>query len=179
MTLEKARRTVARAELLGKDGDDDVFRRMLYDLFAFSEGLTEARGLFAAHIGLSPIQYQILIVVSHASPKGADVGVAQVAEQLHVSGTFITTESNKLVKLGLLEKTRHPSDGRRVCLSVTEEGLKRLVKLAELQRPVNDALFGTLSRKEFQLLSDLMRRLSSDSTQALLLAHHLAEKGGT
>ncbi|TAL84632.1 MAG: MarR family transcriptional regulator [Candidimonas sp.] len=176
MSIEIIRRTVARAELLGEDGDDIGFRRMLYDLFAFSDSLTEARGLFAGYIGLSPIQYQILIVVSHTPPNDSTVGVAQVAEQLRVSGTFITTESNKLVKLDLLEKARHPNDRRRVCLAVTKEGLRRLEHLAALQRPINDALFGTLTRKEFQHLSDMMRRLAQGSTQAIHLASHLVEQ---
>ena len=176
MPIKETRRTVARAELLGDEGDDIGFRRMLYDLFAFSDSLTEARGLFAGYIGLSPIQYQILIVVSHTPLNDSTVGVAQVAEQLRVSGTFVTTETNKLVKIGLLEKARHPSDKRRVCLAVTKEGLRRLEQLAALQRPINDALFDALTQKEFKCLSDMMRRLAQGSVQAIHLANHLMEQ---
>jgi hypothetical protein len=92
---------------------------------------------------------------------------------LYLSGAFVTNEINKLVSDGLLEKSPHPEDGRRVQLTLTQHGVSLLVRLAALQRPVNDALFGMLTREEFKLLSQLLSRLASNSDSALKLAEHV------
>jgi DNA-binding MarR family transcriptional regulator len=165
--------TVTRPELMS-DGKDTAFRSMLYDFFAFGSTLDEARAGFAGYIGLSPTQYLSLIVIARANEP---VGVNQVAKRLHLSGPFVTIEINKLVRTGLVEKRPHPSDGRRVQLFVTPLGLTNLARLAELQRPVNDALFETLSREEFDALRDIMRRLSEAGARALQLAKfHLHDR---
>ena len=171
MSIESRRLTVAKPDLL-EGGSDARFRDMLYDFFAFGSRLEEARARFAGYIGLTPPQYLILIAIGRGTPDH-ELGVAQVAERLHLSGAFVTIEVNKLVKAGLVEKRPHPSDGRRVNLSVTAAGLEKLELLASLQRPVNDALFAPLDRKSFEMLSEIMRRLASGAEQAIHLADHL------
>lgn len=171
MAKDKRRLTVTRPELLD-DESDGRFRALLSDLFAFGSRLNDARARFAGYIGLTSPQYLILIALSLAPP-GSEVGVAQIAERLHLSGAFVTIEVNKLVKIGLIEKQPHSSDKRRVNLVVTPEGVKRLERLAGLQRPVNDALFSTLDRADFELLSDALHRLARGATQAIHLADHL------
>lgn len=171
MSTENRRLTVAKPDLL--DGESDLrFRDLLYDFFAFGSRLEEARSRFASYIGLTPPQYLILIAIGRGTPEH-ELGVAQVADRLHLSGAFVTIEVNKLVKSGLVEKRPHPSDKRRVNLSVTEIGLGKLERLASLQRPVNDALFDTLDLKAFETLSDIMRRLARGSEQAIHLADHI------
>lgn len=171
MSTESRRLTVAKPDLLD-EGSDLRFRDLLYDLFAFGSRLEEARSRFASYIGLTPPQYLILIAVGRGTPE-REFGVAQVAERLHLSGAFVTIEVNKLVKGGLVEKRPHPNDRRRVNLSVTEIGFGKLERLASLQRPVNDALFGSLDRKAFETLSEIMHRLARGSEQAIHLADHI------
>src|SRR5262245_57333137 len=126
---------------------------MLYDFFAFGSALETARAGFASYAGLSPTQYFSLIVIARSSEKDP-IGISQVAKRLHLSGAFVTIEVNKLVQDSLVEKRAHPSDGRRVQLFATSEGRKKLAELATFQRPVNDALFETLSKEEFTQLRD-------------------------
>lgn len=171
MPTGQKRLTVAKPELLD-DGSDARFRDLLYDLFAFGSRLQDARARFASYIGLTPSQYLILIATSRAVPD-SEIGVAQVAERLHLSGAFVTIEVNKLVKNGLITKRPHDSDGRRVNLSVTVLGFDKLERLAKLQRPVNDALFATLDRSKFETLCDIMRQLARGANQAVLLADHI------
>lgn len=171
MSTESRRLTVAKPDLL--DGESDLrFRDLLYDFFAFGSRLEEARSRFATYIGLTPPQYLILIAVGRGTPEH-EFGVAQVAERLHLSGAFVTIEVNKLVKSGLVEKRPHPSDKRRVNLSVTPLGSEMLERLAALQRPVNDALFASLDRADFVALSGIMQRLARGSKQAIHLADHI------
>jgi len=175
MAKGEAPTTVTRVELLDKDAGDRRFRELLYDLFAFADSLAQARALFAGYIGLSAPQYLILIAVNQAGSK-KEIGVAQVAERLHLSGAFVTIEVNKLVQAGLLEKRPHQTDRRRVQLAATAAARLRLHKLAAVQRPVNDALFAALSREDFERLGETMHRLALGGSQAIHLAHHLIER---
>ena len=171
MSTENPRLTVAKPDLLD-DGSDTRFRDLLYDFFAFGSRLEEARARFAGYIGLTPPQYLILIAIGRGTP-AHELGVAQVAERLHLSGAFVTIEVNKLVRSGLVEKCPHPHDRRRVNLSVTAIGFEKLERLAALQRSVNDALFAPLDRKSFETLSEMMRRLALGAGQAIHLADHI------
>ncbi|MGY4625374.1 MarR family winged helix-turn-helix transcriptional regulator [Bradyrhizobium sp. USDA 4486] len=82
-------------------------------------------------------------------------------------------EAAPLVSDGLIEKSPHPGNGRRVQLTMTEHGINLLVRLAALQRPVNDALFGMSTREEFRVLSQILSRLASNADSALKLAEHV------
>jgi DNA-binding MarR family transcriptional regulator len=163
--------TASKPELLDRDGDSTL-RGLLYDYFAFGRSLEAAREIFASFAALSPTQYLILIAIKNSTAE-EPMGVNQVAERLYLSGAFVTNEINKLVSEGLIEKSPHPDDGRRVQLSLTQHGVGRLIRLAALQRPVNDALFGMLTREEFKVLSQLLSRLASNADSALKLAEHV------
>jgi MarR family transcriptional regulator, organic hydroperoxide resistance regulator len=171
MTVIDALLTASKPELLDKDGDRTL-RGLLYDYFAFGRSLEAARETFAGFVGLSPTQYLILIAIKNSTAE-EPMGVNQVAERLYLSGAFVTNEINKLVSEGLIEKSPHPGDGRRVQLTLTQHGVSRLIRLAALQRPVNDALFGMLTREEFKVLSRLLSRLASNADSALKLAEHV------
>ena len=114
--------TASKPELLDKDGDRTL-RGLLYDFFAFGRSLEAARAKFASYVDLSPTQYLIMIALKN-STLDEPMGINQVAARLRLSGAFITNEVNKLVSDGLLEKSTHPSDGRRVQLTVTESGFQ-------------------------------------------------------
>ena len=169
--LRAALLTASKPELLDKDGDR-MFRGLLYDYFAFSRGLDAARAKFARYADLSQTQYLILIAVVHSS-QDEPMGINQIADRLYLSGAFITNEVNRLVSDGLMEKSAHPIDGRRVQLTVTERGLALLMRLATFQRPVNDALFDVLTRDEFKMLSQLLGRLAANGDRAVKLAEHI------
>ncbi|MGB3043384.1 MAG: MarR family winged helix-turn-helix transcriptional regulator [Xanthobacteraceae bacterium] len=163
--------TTSRPELLDDSGDQ-TFRELLYAYFAFGRSLDAARAKFAGYADLSTTQYLILIAVMH-SRQDEPLGINQLAERLYLSGAFVTIEVNKLVSDGLIEKTTHAGDRRRVQLAVTPAGIERLTRLAAFQRPVNDALFRALSRDEFKQLLQLLNRLAADGDQAIKLASHI------
>jgi DNA-binding MarR family transcriptional regulator len=163
--------TASKPELLDKEGDRTL-RGLLYDYFAFGRSLEACREIFANFVDLSTTQYLILIAIKN-STADEPMGVNQIAERLYLSGAFVTNEINKLVSDGLLEKNPHPEDRRRVQLTLTQHGVSLLIRLAALQRPVNDALFGMLTREEFKLLSQLLSRLASNADSAVKLAEHV------
>lgn len=164
--------TVSRPELL-LEGSDRAFRELIHGTLAFAAQCQEIRNGFGSYIGLSGSQYTILITIDHNCDREGGIGVNQVAEQLHLSGAFVTMEINKLVAKGLVEKTVNPEDRRRVLLRSTPEGGELLAKLSVIQQPVNDVLFDCLSQKEFKVLRDLMSRLTGSGERSLNLLNYL------
>lgn len=164
--------TVNREELL-VDGSDFEFRQFVHDALGFSGRLLAVRDGFARVLGISGPQYTILISVAHLADRGP-VTVSDIANHLHLSGSFVTTESNKLAKLGLVSKVPDEVDRRRVLLTITNEANERLHHLAEIQSQVNDVHFASLDRKRFDQLRVVLPELIESTDQALSLLDHLA-----
>ncbi|MEM6681710.1 MAG: MarR family transcriptional regulator [Pseudomonadota bacterium] len=166
--------TVTRPELL-VDGDDAAFREMVHAALAFAARLTAVRDGYAELVGLPGPQYTILVSIQHLKDDGR-VSVKRIADHLRLSGTFVTTETNKLVQKGLVLKQKDPNDGRRVSLKMTSEGDDLLRRLSEVQQEVNDTHFGSLSAEEFQQLRKIMPELVDSTDAALPLLEHLTAK---
>jgi DNA-binding MarR family transcriptional regulator len=169
----KAPLTVSRKELL-VDEDDRRFRELVHAFFAFQSRHEAIRDGHAAFIGLAGVQYTILISVGHLEVAG-DVSSATLCEHLRVSSAFIAVEVAKLVERGLLAKERDPRDARRALLRTTPAGHDLLARLAPVQRSVNDVEFGGLTRREFEVLHDIMNRLIANGDAALALQRLLEQ----
>jgi DNA-binding MarR family transcriptional regulator len=169
--MKVRRQTVSKPQLL-VDGSDAAFRSYIHDFLAFSALVSDIRAGFGEYLGLTGIGYTTLISISHLQGR-TGIGVNAIAEHLHLSGAFITTEVAKLVRAGLVHKGINSKDKRRVLLTVTPAGRKMLNDLAELQAPVNDALFDCLSTAEFAQLRNLLARLVPCGTRALSLQSYL------
>jgi MarR family transcriptional regulator, organic hydroperoxide resistance regulator len=160
--------TISRPELLINESDRH-FRRLVHGLFGFLARHEAVRSGHAARIGLVGIEYTVLISIRHLAVEETDVSVNRVAEHLFLSGAFVTTVTNKLVKRGLIHKLPDPSDRRRVRLEVADKGNALLAELAPAQRQVNDVQFACLDRKEFLQLLDVTERLIECSNRAIRL----------
>ena len=157
--------TVSRAALL-VDGSDAEFRGLIHDLIAYGHRLDACRDAFAAIVGVSGAQYEILMLVSRAAGL---LSVGEVAGRLHRSGAFITIEANKLVARGILEKAADPDDGRRVLLRSNAKSRELLERLAPFQRRVNDVLFERLDARRFRQLRALARDLVASGDRAVAM----------
>src|SRR3954466_1231435 len=146
--------TVSRAALL-VDGSDAPFRQLIHDLIAYGHRLDACRDAFAAIVGVSGAQYEVVMLLSRSD--GLSVG--EVAARLHRSGAFITIEANKLAAGGILEKRSDPADGRRVLLKSTARAQALLQRMAPYQRQINDVLFERLDAKRFAQMRALARDL--------------------
>jgi len=160
--------TVSRPELL-VNGSDRDFRRLVHGLFGFLARHEAVRSGHGARIGLVGIEYTVLISIRHLAVEEIDVSVNRVAEHLFLSGAFVTTVTNKLVKRGLIHKLPDPSDRRRVRLEVADKGTALLAELAPVQRQVNDVQFGCLNKEEFLKLLDMTERLIEWGDRAIRL----------
>ena len=165
--------TVSRPALLAKGGDAE-FRGLIHDLIAYGHRLDACRDAFATIVGISGVQYEILMLVSRA--EGLSIG--EVAARLHRSGAFITIEANGLVERSMLEKVADPADGRKVLLRMNRKSFQLLERLSPYQVRINDVLFERLDARRFRQLRELARDLvaSGDRAVAMLeLLLHEAE----
>lgn len=158
------------------DGSDRQFRRLVHGLFGFLARHEAVRSGHAARIGLVGIEYTVLISIRHLSAEEGDVSVNRIANHLHLSGAFVTTVTNKLLKRGLIHKSVDPADRRRVKLEVSDKGNALLAELAPVQRQVNDVQFGCLSASEFRQLLKMTERLIESSDRAVRLQAYLASQ---
>ena len=102
-----------------------------------------------------------------------EVTVNQLAEHLHLSGAFVTIETNKLKKLGLIDKKANPDDKRKMRLTMTTAGSRLLTELLPIQQNINDVLFEGVTRTEFKVLCSFVERLVTNGDQAVLDLVHL------
>ena len=157
------------------DGSDAEFRLLINKLLYFSARLLAIRDGFGAIIGLTGIQYSILMSIKQLSSED-EVTVNQLADHLHFSGSFVTVETGKLQKRGLIKKSRHILDRRKMVLSITTAGLTLLEGLTETQQTINDILFDKLNARDSTQLRKLVSQLVSNSDSATLELTHLVSK---
>ena len=165
--------TVSRPELLDESGDRH-FRSMLHDMLAISTRLEVVRAGFGKMIGLTGVEYTMIIAILHLSESG-DVYVNTLADHLHLSGAFVTIQTNKLAAKGLLKKAKDTRDARKVKLLTTKKARGLLDKIASTQRQVNDVMFENLSKKEFQALSGQIAALLDNSDRVVALVNYLSQ----
>ncbi|CAB3752892.1 MarR family transcriptional regulator [Burkholderia puraquae] len=161
------------------DGTDTEFRHLINGLLPFAARLLSVRDGFGSLIGLTGIQYSLLISVAHLSHDDV-VTVNRLADHLHLSGAFVTIETGKLKKLGLIDKRSDPDDKRKMRLTVTPAGSKLLKALTATQQRINNVLFEGVTKTEFKALCSVIDRLVTNGDRATLdLAHLIArqEKG--
>jgi DNA-binding MarR family transcriptional regulator len=167
----KFRPTISNPALL-IDGSDHMYRQFVHELLSLSAMHEAIRNGIAACVDLGGVQHTILQSIRHLSAV-QPVAVRDVAEQLGLSGAFITIETTKLQERGLLDKRPSTSDKRKVSLVLTKDALALFNRLAPLQQSIGDVQFGCLSEKEFRALVPIVARLVETSREALLLLAHL------
>ena len=149
-------------------GGDRDFRQLLYDIAIAAAHLEAARSYLAGHMGVTSPQYNMMMVIAQYEDR-AGISVSDIASHLHVSNTFVTSESKKLIEAGLLDKLPNPADARGVLLRLTPKGEARVGALEPELLFVNDHLFRHLSREDFRGLARTVASLIDDFTQTIAI----------
>jgi MarR family transcriptional regulator, organic hydroperoxide resistance regulator len=159
--------TTREALLVG--GSDHLFRELIGNLMTMAQQLQALRAHLAQGLGVSEPEYRVFLAV--AQLQGEDgVGVGAVARHLAVSGAFVTMIVQRLVKSGHVEKRASASDRRSVLVRLTAMGARMMASFAAEPQAINDELFRDVSRTEFEMLSDLVRRIVGGGERALALS---------
>jgi DNA-binding MarR family transcriptional regulator len=154
--------TISKKDLLDPSGQTDKnFRQFLYDLSIAGAQLEVARGYLATQLGVTPPQYNILMVIAqYQHPDG--IGLSEVANHLHVSIAHVTNEIKKLDQLAWVTIEINPQDRRARLVKIHPKAEKHFIQLGHHQRTTNNLLFGNLSKAEFNKMRDIMTRLIED-----------------
>ena len=163
--------SVTRRALL-KRGSDVEFRRVIYRLLLVEERLRRARDHLARRAGLTGPQYTMLITVAYL--QGATgIAVRSLARNLRVTSAFITSESRRLIELGLLAKRTNPQDSRSILLSVTAAGRRRIEDLVPELRKINNAFFAGVSARSLRHAMRFLEELLAGSERVMAyIARH-------
>lgn len=158
--------TTRSALLSGKS--DHWFRELLYNLFTISNRLEQVRRHLGARIGLSGPQYNLMMAVAELQGS-TGVSVGRVADYLHVSGTFVTAETEKLARKGYINKHHDHDDMRVSRLVIGEKGWTALGSLFPELPQINDLFFAIESREEFENLRGTVKKMVESSQRTLAL----------
>ena len=157
------------------DKSDHSFRELLYNFFTIANRLQQIRRYLGARIGLSGPQYNLMMAVAELQGS-TGVSVSRVAEYLHVSGTFVTAETEKLARKGYINKHHDESDMRVSRLAVGEKGWTALGSLFPELQQINDLFFAIESKEEFENLRGTLKRMVESSGQTLALINFVASQ---
>ena len=158
--------TTRSALLSGKS--DHSFRELVYNLFTISNRLEQVRRHLGARIGLSGPQYNLMMAVAELQGS-TGVSVGRVADYLHVSGTFVTAETEKLARKGYINKHHDHDDMRVSRLVIGEKGWTALGSLFPELPQINDLFFAIESREEFENLRGTVKKMVESSHRTLAL----------
>lgn len=143
----------------------------MHDLFGVAGGLEALRNRFGTLHGLSGPRHGMMMAILHMEGERG-VSVNGLAEHLHVRANFVTTETNKLRELGLIEKRDNPDDRRGVLVRLTPRGRALLERVMPELCELNDAIFQSVSAKDF----DTLRRVLAALVGSLDDAHAVMER---
>jgi DNA-binding MarR family transcriptional regulator len=169
--------TVSLPALLHKQSDRQ-FRQLVHDLLTVSRRLEMARDYFGRCINVTGPQYNLLMTVAQLQA-ATGVSVGSVAQAMHVSSAFVTAETGKLAKVGLIRKLANPEDGRGALLSLTPAGRMSIDRLIGEIRTVNDLFFGLLGAQSFAELCDSAGALVRGSSEAMRHIERVEETSTT
>lgn len=106
--------------------------------------------------GVTTAQAAVLTVTAAAEPVTQRV----VADQLGLNESALTQMTARLMKLGLLARTRDKDDARAWLLSLTAEGRTALARIRAPFTRINTAMDKALGDEEAERLAEALTRIA-------------------
>jgi DNA-binding MarR family transcriptional regulator len=167
--------TISLAALLNGKRSDRAFRRLVRDLLTVARRVELARDYFGRGLNVTGPQYNLLMTVAELQGV-AGVSVGSVAQAMHVSSSFVTAETGKLLDVGLLRKQPNPSDRRGALIKLSPLGRAQIHRLLTEIRAVNDLFFGLLTAESFAALCTGAGALVEGSREAMQYIARMEER---
>lgn len=158
-------RTVSHTELL-EHGTDHAFRETLYLMAVGFGRLQSCREAFARHVGLTSPQFAVIFGTAFIQGNSG-VKIRDLAANIQLAATHVTTEVGRLIRKGLLKKAADPADRRSVLVSLSRQGEELVLRAAPTIREVNDLLFKNVSRSEMDKVRSFLTKLEHNSGVAI------------
>ena len=120
--------------------------------------------LLADH-GFGVDAYGVLITLVGAP--GGTLTIGELGEQRNLSPSGVSRSVDRLEKIGLIERSANPADGRSLLVGLTREGLARL-RAAQVTHhsAVRELLFARLAERDLKLLGELWEKAMPGSVSS-------------
>ena len=111
----------------------------------------------------NPLDYQTLkFIQSHPNSRATDISHA-----LHLPPTTLQSALDRLIKLGLIEKGKHPSDGRAKVYQLTISGEKMRDRIQAQDRANMDEMLSSISNTEREQFLSTMEKIERYLREAM------------
>lgn len=115
---------------------------------------SELNQLFEGEI--TPSDFLILKFLHDTGPTKA----SNIAHQFVVSLSHITALCDRLVKKGLIHRTRSDEDRRWVVVGLSDEGSKKVSELSQIKKQYTFHIFKSLTDDELEQLIHIYKKLN-------------------
>ena len=136
-----------------KHKPDDISKAI--SLFFNVRGIVRTR--LAQGVRLNPsawLRIETLKFIHTHTPR-----MGEVAEHLSITAPSATSLVRGLVKSGLVEMRKDPTDGRSACLALTSAGKRELARTIKRGQRILSDLFGVLSKDELAAFIRALERM--------------------
>jgi DNA-binding MarR family transcriptional regulator len=106
--------------------------------------------------GLRPVEFTLLALLLDNGPASP----RQIGPALRLPAPHVTTLLDRLARRALLQRRRHPDDGRAVQVVLTDEGRALAARAQAVAATMEDGLLAVLSPSERMRLRTLLRKLA-------------------
>ncbi len=111
-----------------------------------------------AEIGISQAQLTVLSAIDSCN---SPVNESRISEKIHRNMTSLSIMLNRLVKSGLVKKTRSNQDYREYYLTLTPQGKEKATRGEIINRALNKQLITSLSDVEIDELKMILNKLQN------------------
>jgi len=88
--------------------------------------------------------------------------ISDLAERMRVSAGAVTLQSDRLIKLALIERTRSETDRRVVYVTITERGREHVATAREQVYATTQLYFDRLDGPDIQALEQILLKMSTE-----------------
>jgi MarR family 2-MHQ and catechol resistance regulon transcriptional repressor len=138
----------------------NAYQKASINLFYTIGWLREKMRLFFEAEDITPQQFNILRILRGSFPQ--PLSTLQIRERMVEKMSDTSRIVDRLISKGLVKKVTCKSDRRLVDVIITDKGRKLLERL-DTREPELDGIFGNLSEKDANMLSDLLDKLRDEN----------------
>lgn len=138
----------------------------LVDQFQITSGLVSryADRIFYAEMGITQSKF---IVLSAIDSYKVPVNQSRIAEKVQRNLNSLSMMVDRLVKSGIVVRTRSGEDRRENFISLTPEGKRKVAQGKKVNESLNNGLISILGKKEAQGLQDILSTLEGIITHEI------------
>lgn len=144
---------------------DRAVRDFIWNIVEIHSQIEEIHKSWAQLLGITEPQWLILMAIDELD-EGRGVSGIAVANKLRIHPAFVTNQTKKLEKMGLLARVTSPDDARFLQISLTEKARAEITKLSIKRQALNSTIFGGLDEESLAYINKRLDSIAKNSRLA-------------